>query len=577
MEVGERRAGTFRSALAHRDLRLLLFGYGISATGDWLYSVSLIVYVLEVSGSPAWVAITSVVRFMPVVVLGTFGGVIADRYDRKRVMIVSDLCRFVVMVALTIVALAEGPALAAAVCAGFSVTFASAYAPAVRAVVPTLAGEDDLAAANTLVSTIENVALALGPAIGGILLLLGNPAAAFGLNALTFLASAACNAAIRTSLEPPAGEHGETPPTLAERTKAGFRAVGSSTVVLLLVVLSIALTAAYGAEIVLYAEAATGILDVGEGGLSFMWAAIGVGGILAAGVTSRIAERPQLASTLAISAIVSAVPMLSLAFVRVEWIIFALLLVEGAAIIVADVVSVTMLQRTVSGDVLGRVFGILDSLMVAGIVVGSLLASLALEVVGTEQALIGTGAVLIVVTLLAFPRARGIDRTTAARAAELADRIAVLSRVPILEEAGRPALEALASATSEEHVTAGVVVIREGEPADDIFVVVDGTLAVTSTGELGRETALGELRAGDHFGEIGVLEGRPRTATVRATTDCGLYRISGDDFLRALDEAPRVSGRVLRAASARLARTHPSVGSVRDAGVALQGDPSQNG
>lgn len=203
------------------------------------------------------------------------------------------------MVALTIVALVEAPAIAAAICAGLSVTFASAYGPAVRAVVPTLAGEDDLAAANTLVSTVENLSLAIGPAIGGVLLVLGSPAAAFGLNALTFLVSAACNAAIRTSLMPPAGEQGESPPSLGERVTAGFTAIRSSSAVLLLVAVSVAFTACYGAEIVLYADAATGILGIGRGGLAFMWAAIGVGGIAAAGATNRIAGRPQLASILA--------------------------------------------------------------------------------------------------------------------------------------------------------------------------------------------------------------------------------------------------------------------------------------
>lgn len=557
------RTGTLRGALAHRDLRLLLAGYAVSSTGDWLYSVALIVYVLQVSGSPAWVAITSVIRFTPIVLLGTFGGVIADRYDRKKVLIASDFCRFVVMVALTIVALVEAPAVAAAICAGLSVTFASAYSPAVRAVVPTLAGEDDLAAANTLVSTVENLALALGPAIGGVLLLLGSPAAAFGLNAVTFLVSAACNVTIHTSLKPPAVAHGESPPSLGERVKAGFTAIGASSAVLLLVAVSVAFTAVYGAEIVLYADAAVGILGIGDGGLAFMWAAVGVGGILVAGLTNRIAARPQLAAVLAASVFVAALPMMALSVVRAEPLIYALLLVEGGAVIVADVVSVTMLQRSVSGEVLGRVFGILDSLMVAGIVVGSLLASLALDLVGIEPALVGAGGLLVAVTLVALPRARGIDRATGARTAELAERVALLEQIEIFEEAGRPVLEALAAATSQERVPAGTVVIREGDPADDLFVVVDGTLAVTSAGESGTEASLREITRGDHFGEIGLLERRPRTATVVASTDCELFRIDGEGFLRAISEAPRMSGRFVETAAVRLARTHSSKSSDR--------------
>lgn len=250
--------------------------------------------------------------------------------------------------------------------------------------------------------------------------------------------------------------------------------------------------------------------------------------------------------------------MMALAFVRAEFLVYALLLVEGAAVVVVDVVSVTMLQRSVGGQVLGRVFGILDSLMVGGIVVGSLLAGVALDIVGIEAALVGAGGLLVAVTLLALPKARGIDRATASRAAALADRVAVLEQVSIFEEAARPVLEALASATTQEHVAAGTVVVREGDPADDLFVVVEGTLTVTSTGESGVARPLGELGRGDHFGEIGVLERRPRTATVVASTDCDLYRIRGEDFLMSVSQAPRMSGRLVESVSVRLARTHPS-------------------
>ena len=66
--------GGMRGALRHRDFRLLLGGQAISATGDWLYNVSLVVYVLDQTGSGAWVAATSLVRFLPYVLFGTFGG-----------------------------------------------------------------------------------------------------------------------------------------------------------------------------------------------------------------------------------------------------------------------------------------------------------------------------------------------------------------------------------------------------------------------------------------------------------------------------------------------------------------------
>jgi MFS family permease len=546
-----------RDVLRHRDFRMLLAGYSVSATGDWLYSVALIVYVFQVTGSPTWVAITSFIRFAPVVVLGPIGGAIADRYDRKTVMIVSDLARFGIMAILTAVAAVNGPALAAALCAGAAVVFASAYQPAVSASIPTLVGEGDLAPANTLASVVENLALAIGPAIGGVLLILGSPAIAFGINAVTFLVSAAFTAVIRTSLRPAEEAEGDVE-RLSERVRAGIRAIRSSSVVKLVVVVSVTFTLFYGVELVLYVAAAHDLLRIGDDGLAFMWAASGVGGILMAGVTNRIAARPQLSTALTAAALVTAVPMICLSFVHVPALVYALMVVEGAAIIVADVVYLTMLQRTVDGAVLGRVFGILDSLMVGGILVGNLLAPVLVAVIGLDLALVVGGGILVVVAVLVLPRARALDREAAARSARISAIADQLARADIFSDATRPVLEGLAAATTIEPVPAGTVVVREGDPADDLFVVVDGTLEVTSKGEGRVVERIRELGPTDQFGEIGVLEHRPRTATVTAVTDSELYRIGGEDFLRATTQAPRLSGRVLRSAALRLARTHPS-------------------
>jgi len=187
--------------------------------------------------------------------------------------------------------------------------------------------------------------------------------------------------------------------------------------------------------------------------------------------------------------------------------------------------------------------------------VGTVLAPLLVELAGLEAAMVTAGGLVILITALAFPRARAVDREAAVRAPELAELIELLERVEIFEGASRPMLEALAAATRIEGVPAGTVVIREGDPADDLFVVASGTVRVSA-----REELLGALAPGDHFGEIGVLERLPRTATVTASTDCELYRIGGEDFLRAVTEAPRMSGRLVATVATRLARTHPQHG-----------------
>jgi CRP-like cAMP-binding protein len=121
-------------------------------------------------------------------------------------------------------------------------------------------------------------------------------------------------------------------------------------------------------------------------------------------------------------------------------------------------------------------------------------------------------------------------------------------------------MEALAKVSTEVEVSSGTVVIREGDEPDDLYAVRSGTLGVTSRGEGRVERTIRQMSDGDYFGEIGLIEKIPRTATVTAVSDCLLLRISGQDFLRIVAERPRIGGGNLRAGIAmRLARTHPSV------------------
>nr|MBA3691170.1 MFS transporter [Actinomycetota bacterium] len=132
-----------RAPFRHRDFRLLTAGLAISQTGDWLYNVALLVLVLRSTGSATWVAAAGVVRLLPYVLFGTLGGVVADRYPRKRVMIASDLLRSGVMLLLGLVDLMSGSAALAIALAGLCSTFSVAYAPAEAAGVQLIVEEED--------------------------------------------------------------------------------------------------------------------------------------------------------------------------------------------------------------------------------------------------------------------------------------------------------------------------------------------------------------------------------------------------------------------------------------------------
>jgi len=150
-----------------------------------------------------------------------------------------------------------------------------------------------------------------------------------------------------------------------------------------------------------------------------------------------------------------------------------------------------------------------------------------------------------------------MDAMNVARLAAVEPRVQVLERLGILTEASRPMLERMAADAEEVEVPAGTVVIREGDEADAFYVLLDGEVGVRAHGEGAVERDLPPMGSGAWFGEIGLLERIPRTATVTATAPSRLLRIPGDAFVDALTNAP-ASAALLEGARSRLARTHPN-------------------
>ncbi len=495
--------------LRARNVRLLIGGTGLSQIGDWLYNVALIVFVFDRTGSAAWVAAAGIVRLVPYVLFGTIGGMIADRRPRRGTMIESDVIRAIVMFVMTVVVAREGSPVLAVALAGVATTFSVAYGPCVNAAIPRLVDEDSLSVVNTLSATVTNLSYALGPALGGVLLILGSPAAALAVNGFTFLMSAMFTAMIRGDLGPDADHVADV--VIADAVAVsrpglvdGLHALMSSPFVIALVVTQVMTNVLYGMETVLYALASKDLLGMGVDGVAFLYAAIGVGGIAAAGIAQRLSARSEAGLVLAVSAVLCGLPMATLAFIRVPSVAVAVLLVEGAAMIVVDVMVVTSLQRLLGADVLGRAFGTLDSVTVAGILVGIVLAPVLVAKVGLDAALLTGGALMLIAGAGVLVQARTIDQSIEAYAGPLRERVSSLRRLTIFRGATRSTLEHVAEILREEPVGAGVSVIRQGDPPDDLFVVIEGGLEVVAETPEG-DHIVAALGPGDFFGEIGLL------------------------------------------------------------------------
>jgi CRP-like cAMP-binding protein len=250
-------------------------------------------------------------------------------------------------------------------------------------------------------------------------------------------------------------------------------------------------------------------------------------------------------------------PTALLAVIHAPGLAFALQIVRGGATLVVDVLAITALQRAVPSDTVARVFGVFFAFVLGAISLGTVVTPPIVDGLGLDGALLLMAFLPAALMLAGYPTLARLDSSAAARLAELAPRIAVLERLGIFASAPQAVLERLAAACVPVEFAPGETIVREGEPADALFVILGGSVGVTAHGEAGSEQRLRTMGPDSYFGEIGLLERIPRTATVTAEAPTRCYRIDGDEFLAALTTTPPATS-LLEGARTRLAASHPS-------------------
>jgi Transmembrane secretion effector/Cyclic nucleotide-binding domain len=485
------------------------------------------------------------------------GGVIAERTERIRLMVGSDLVSGLCQVALAVVAALDAPIGLALVLAGLTAAANVVYQPAVAATIPSVVGEDDLVAANALNGTIDNLVVVAGPAIGAGLLLVGSPAFVFAVNAASFFISAVIVSRIRTRSRPVDVTEAGTAGPLRQMA-VGIRTIAALPAARTLVAFSVLVSFVYGTDTVLFVGVSQRFLGTGEEGFGYLLAGLGVGGIAMAGGVDRLAGSRRLAPIILAGVAGYCLPTALLAVIRNPELAFAVEVLRGAATLVVDVLAITALQRAVPGDQLARVFGVFFAFVLGAISLGTILTPPIASTLGLDAALLTMAITPFALGLLGYPALVAIDRASVARAGELAPKVAVLEQLGIFASATRPILELLAAGASEARFASGDEIVREGDSADALYVLVKGEVQVSARGEDGGpERPIRVMTAPSYFGEIGVLERIPRTATVTAVSECLCEQIDGDALLSALTSSPP-SSTLMENARARLAVTHPS-------------------
>ncbi len=542
------------TVFANPGLRRLNLAFAGSAVGDWAYATAITIWAYDVGGVRA-VGIWFTVRLILMTIITPFASTLVDRISRKAIMVGADLIRAAIALVVAALVWADAPPIWVFVLATVTALASTPFRPAVAAILPSLVDTpEELTAANGTTSTIDSLAFFVGPALGGVLVgVFGIPFVVV-FNSLTFLWSAALLARIRVPdrsgvahadsaestvsavstlepTEPPAAD--EPAESFLAESMAGFKTIWDDPDLRLVSGVYAAQTVVAGAGAVFVVEMAVQMTPFGSLGIGYLDSVMGVGALLGGLLAISRASAGRLATDFGVGVIFWAIPLLLTAVWPQMWAAFLAMFIIGVANPVVDVNAATILQRTASDAVMGRVFGALETALIAAMALGSAIMPLLIEVVGLRWSLAVLALVISAAVLPAFPRLRALNTALGEP-----EGLTLLRDLPLFAPVEARALGFMAQRLVRVEVPAGEVFIREGDEGDRFYVIESGALTATFEGEV-----LRQMGPGDPFGEIALLRDVPRTATVTADEDSVLLALDREPFLEAVTGNSEVNSR----------------------------------
>ncbi|HET6685645.1 MAG TPA: MFS transporter [Jiangellaceae bacterium] len=508
------------SVARNRALARVMLAYAVFTATQNAVWIGMLVYAYDRGGAGTAGAV-AVAQLVPAALLAPVAAAVADRRSPVGVLVGGYLVQVVGMLATALAIGLDAPlaAYAGAVVASAAV---ATTRPAQTPLVPGLVRmPEELTAANALTGWIESASVVASSAATGVLLAVAGPGPVFAVAGVAGLASVGLAATVR-GMRPLAVEEGAR--RLAG-TLAGFRVLARQSAPRLLVALLGAQWVVVGALDILFVVLAVDVLHRDQAWVGYLNMAFGVGGVLAglagmALVGRRRLSRPILGGVVLMGA---ALGLSALSTTPAATVVLVAAVGGGRAVF--NLATRTLLQRAVPAEVVGRVFGVAESLAMAGLAVGSAVVPLLVAVGGTVTALLGTAAILPLVALLG---GRALITLDAAAHVPIVE-IALLRSLRIFHALPAPALEGLARSVEPVELAAGDVLIREGEQGDRFYAIAHGRLQVT----IGGAPVATKVR-GDGIGEIALLYDVPRTATVTAESPATAFALDRAAFLEAV-------------------------------------------
>ncbi len=395
------------SALRHRDFRLWWFGQMVSLAGTWIQFVAQNWLVYRLTGSPAMLGLVNFVALVPALPMGLWAGSLADRFDKKRLVLIAQTLMFVQAATLATLTVTGFVQVWHVMALAFVFGVGRALdVPARQAFVVEMVGKEDLTNAIALNSTIFNIARTAGPAVAGLLVVAVGEGLAFVVNAATFLPVLAALLAMRTT-----SARREVKGPAHRQIAEGIRFAGRNTfvwVVISMVGVSAFFVMPYSVLLPVFAK------QVFRGGADiygYLMTFVGLGALAGALTVASLGPKSPRGLLLSGANVAFAALVFSFAFIRTFWLAAAVLAAVGFCFVVQNSLANTLIQLNVPDRLRGRIMSLYFLVFMGAMRLGSLQAGYVARYVDARAALIiGASASLVWAALVAwrFPRLRGV-------------------------------------------------------------------------------------------------------------------------------------------------------------------------
>jgi MFS family permease len=392
---------TFASLRKHRNYRLYFAGQVISVSGNWMQNLALAWFVIELTHSPFAVGLLVFCRFLPFTLFGLAGGVLADRFDNRRLFAATQLGSLTVSVALAVLAFSGDAKLwqvyALATLGGTAMVFDG---PGRHALTFQLVGREELPNAIALNASLFNMSRLVGPAIAGAVIAAVDLAWCFAINAVSFLAVFVALALMRREEMFPVGRS-DVPLTLVRGVREALRYVSAAPGVRAVLLLTAALSAVGFNFHVLVPLIAADEASIGPQGFGLLAASFGGGALVGALLSATIARASW--TTILVATVGFSLSVLALATEQTTGLAALLLFTTGAFFTVEGANSQSILQLSAPDHLRGRVLSLYLFAFGGLAPLGGLLAGWLADTGGTQLAfgVAGSTGLVCAATILA--------------------------------------------------------------------------------------------------------------------------------------------------------------------------------